>query len=36
MKHAIILDGRNSYNTDAFKGTEIIYDSIGRPTVNAH
>lgn len=35
MKHAIVLDGRNCYNTDAFKGTEIIYDSIGRPTVNA-
>ena len=35
MKHAIVLDGRNCYNPDIFKGTEIIYDSIGRPTVNA-
>ena len=33
MKNPIILDGRNCYKTDAFEGTGIVYDSIGRKTV---
>lgn len=30
MKAPIILDGRNCYDTKAFEGTGIVYDSIGR------
>ena len=34
MKTPIILDGRNCYPLERFKGKKIIYDSIGRKTVN--
>ena len=33
MKAPIVLDGRNCYPLEAFKGTGITYDSIGRKTV---
>lgn len=33
MRHPIILDGRNCYALDAFDGTGITYDSIGRETI---
>lgn len=33
MRHPIILDGRNCYKLDAFDGSGIIYDSIGRETI---
>ena len=34
MRKAIVIDGRNCYNLDEMKKTKIIYDSIGRKTVN--
>lgn len=34
MKRAIVLDGRNCYVPNQFKGTGIVYSSIGRQTVN--
>lgn len=34
MKRAIVLDGRNCYAPNQFKGTGIVYSSIGRQTVN--
>lgn len=34
MKTPIVLDGRNCYRLDQFEGTKIIYDSVGRKTVN--
>lgn len=34
MKKAIIIDGRNCYELGAFDGRKIVYDSIGRQTVN--
>lgn len=34
MKNPIVLDGRNCYSLKQFDGTDIIYDSIGRPVVN--
>lgn len=34
MKKPIILDGRNCYSTDDFKGTGMTYDSIGRPCIH--
>lgn len=34
MKHAIVLDGRNCYPVEAFEGTGIVYDSIGRRCIN--
>lgn len=33
MKKPIVLDGRNCYKLEKFEGTGIIYDSIGRRTV---
>lgn len=33
MKKAIILDGRNCYFLDKFKNEKIVYDSIGRKTI---
>lgn len=33
MKTPIVLDGRNCYKLEKFEGTGIIYDSIGRRTV---
>ena len=33
MKKPIVLDGRNCYELDQFKGTGITYDSIGRKVV---
>ena len=33
MTHPIILDGRNCYPSHNFKNTGIIYDSVGRRTV---
>lgn len=33
MRHAIVVDGRNCYKPDDFKGTGIVYDSIGRACV---
>lgn len=33
MKKPIVLDGRNCYALEQFKGTGIIYDSIGRRVV---
>lgn len=34
MKTPIVLDGRNCYRLEQFKDTNIIYDSIGRKTMN--
>ncbi|PEN32202.1 UDP-glucose 6-dehydrogenase [Bacillus toyonensis] len=34
MKRPIILDGRNCYDLDAIKKDNVIYDSIGRETIN--
>lgn len=34
MKKPIILDGRNCYSLEAFDGINVIYDSIGRKTIN--
>ncbi|WP_300963771.1 UDP-glucose/GDP-mannose dehydrogenase family protein [uncultured Dubosiella sp.] len=34
MKNPVVLDGRNCYSLKQFDGTDIIYDSIGRPVVN--
>ena len=34
MKCPIVLDGRNCYPLELFEGTNIIYGSIGRRTVN--
>lgn len=34
MKTPIILDGRNCYRHEAFKTTNIIYESIGREIIN--
>ena len=34
MKKPIVLDGRNCYNLEEVKKTNIIYDSIGRKTIN--
>ena len=33
MKKPIVLDGRNCYELEQFKGTGITYDSIGRKVV---
>ncbi len=35
MKHPILIDGRNCYKKEEFEETEIVYDSIGRRTINA-
>lgn len=34
MKTPILLDGRNCYNVNQFTGKNIVYDSIGRKTIN--
>lgn len=34
MKKAIVLDGRNCYSLEQMAETNVIYGSIGRPTVN--
>lgn len=34
MHKPILLDGRNCYKTSAFSGIGVVYDSIGRSTVN--
>ena len=34
MKKPIVIDGRNCYNLDAVRKTNMIYDSIGRKTIN--
>lgn len=34
MKKPIVIDGRNCYSLDEMKKTNIIYDSIGRKTIN--
>lgn len=34
MKKPIVIDGRNCYNLDEIKKTNVIYDSIGRKTIN--
>jgi UDPglucose 6-dehydrogenase len=34
MKTPIVLDGRNCYKLECVKKTSIIYDSVGRETVN--
>lgn len=34
MKKPIVIDGRNCYNLDEVKKQKIIYDSIGRKTIN--
>ena len=34
MKKPIIIDGRNCFSLDKIKETNVIYDSIGRKTVN--
>ena len=34
MKNPIILDGRNCYDLSCVKNEKIIYDSIGRETIN--
>lgn len=33
MRKPIVVDGRNCYSLDQFKGTQIIYDSVGRKVV---
>ena len=33
MRRAIVLDGRNCYNPEAFAGSGVVYDSVGRGTV---
>ncbi|MED4224249.1 UDP-glucose/GDP-mannose dehydrogenase family protein [Neobacillus cucumis] len=35
MKNPIIIDGRNCYNISDVKKAHIIYDSIGRETINS-
>lgn len=34
MKTPIVIDGRNCYELEQFKDTNIVYDSIGRKKVN--
>lgn len=34
MRRPIVIDGRNCYPAKAFAGTGVLYDSIGRSTVN--
>lgn len=34
MKKPIIIDGRNCYDLDRMEKTNIIYDSVGRKTIN--
>ena len=34
MRKPIVIDGRNCYNLEEMKKTSIIYDSIGRRTIN--
>jgi len=34
MKTPIVIDGRNCYSTSGFTGSGVLYDSIGRQTVN--
>lgn len=34
MRKPIVLDGRNCYSPEVFKETKIVYNSIGRLTVN--
>lgn len=34
MRHAVIIDGRNCYSLNDFEGHQVIYDSIGRRTVD--
>ena len=34
MKKPIVIDGRNCYNLDEIRKTNITYDSIGRETIN--
>lgn len=36
MKTPIIIDGRNCFEIDKIKKYNILYESIGRPTVNSH
>ncbi|MCD7886638.1 MAG: UDP-glucose/GDP-mannose dehydrogenase family protein [Clostridiales bacterium] len=33
MKSPIVLDGRNCFALEAFEGSGVTYDSVGRPTV---
>lgn len=33
MRRAIVLDGRNCYEPEAFAGSGVVYDSVGRGTV---
>lgn len=33
MKTPLVLDGRNCYALDQFRGTGVVYDSVGRPVV---
>ena len=35
MKKPIVIDGRNCYNLDAVRKTNMIYDSIGRIIINS-
>ena len=34
MKKPVVIDGRNCYNLEEMKKTNVIYDSIGRKTIN--
>ena len=34
MRNPIVIDGRNCYDLEQIKKTNVIYDSIGRKTVN--
>lgn len=34
MRVPIVLDGRNCYSLESFENTNIVYDSIGRKTIN--
>lgn len=33
MKHPIVLDGRNCFPLEVFQGSGVVYNSVGRPTV---
>jgi UDPglucose 6-dehydrogenase len=34
LKHPILIDGRNVFNEENLLGTEFVYYSVGRPSMN--
>jgi len=34
MATPVVLDGRNCYSLDMFENTQVVYDSVGRQTIN--